>query len=206
METVKLFGFDFKDFGSNNYTCGAKMASRYCSSEDEFNYLMDKIIDPDSHTDYEVFLNPSAPCADMEIFVFYSDDPKCIAECVDKQHNAVKANRICDAFDGKLFGIDLEEYDKVVKEVRENYIPWYENEYHKYIVTICIDNWHIANGEHFPDLKFFGIIYATSEMNAARVSVYKRMSDPKFRRMHYGVVYFECGEREGVCTVKRIDE
>lgn len=119
MEKLIIDGFEFNDFGANNYSEGMRLISAENSEE-----LMEAYKRGLSIGECQVFYNPSAPCTKHEfygVFGLESDYQK----FYKRQKEAQIAKKMLDKFGNR--DVPIKEWQAAEKEITDAYKDWWQN-------------------------------------------------------------------------------
>lgn len=124
METIKINGVEFNNFGSNNYSEGMLCIT---STPKQLGFSVKEMIQKILNNEFfGVWLNPSAPCNNEEFYGVFGTD-----EQYRKLYQNQKECQISAIAVRKLGGLSAmlhatkEEHDKADKEASEEYIDWW---------------------------------------------------------------------------------
>lgn len=119
MQTINIEGYEFCNFGKNNYSKGMELIS----SSDRPQEILQKVKNKEAGFE-NIWLNPSAECSDFEFFGVLGTKEQ-YSQFYEAQKKAIIADRMIDKF-----GWDdwpLKETTEAYKtQLLSNYKDWWE--------------------------------------------------------------------------------
>ena len=119
MEKFNIAGYEFNNFGSNNYSDGMKLIT----STDRPSEIIEKVKRKEPGFE-NIYLNPSAPCSDFEFFGLLGTEEQ-YEKVYQTQKKAQIAKKMIDKF-GWDDWPSREITEAYKDELLANYKDWWE--------------------------------------------------------------------------------
>lgn len=119
MEKINIAGYEFNNFGSNNYSNGMELIT----STDRPLEIIEKVKLQEPGFE-NIWFNPSAPCSKFEFFGFLGSEEQ-YKETYQEQVDAQIGKAMCDKFGWNNWP-EKSITDAYEKELRENYKDWWD--------------------------------------------------------------------------------
>lgn len=119
MEKINIAGYEFNNFGSNNYSNGMELIT----STDRPSEIIEKVKFQESGFE-NIWLNPSAPCTEFEFFGLLGTEEQ-YKEVYRNQKDAQISKKMIDKF-GWNDWPSCEITEAYENELLVNYKDWWE--------------------------------------------------------------------------------
>ncbi len=119
MKKTNIAGYEFNNFGSNNYSNGMELIT----STDRPLEIIEKVKLQEPGFE-NIWFNPSAPCSEFEFFGLLGSQEE-YEKTYKEQVDAQIGKSMCDKFGWRNWP-DKEITDAYEAELRKNYKDWWE--------------------------------------------------------------------------------